>query len=45
MAHISQHINSTNHKIHLHDEMRKIMVNLGSKLDRNWGAKRDQHIL
>ena len=28
MAHISEHINSSNHKIHSYDQMRKMIVNL-----------------
>ena len=30
-AQISEHINSSNHKIHSYDQMRKIIVTLGSK--------------
>ena len=30
MAHISEHCNSSNHKIHSYDQMSKIIVNLGS---------------
>ena len=30
MAHISEHNNSSNHKIHSYDQMRKMIVNLGN---------------
>ena len=30
MSHISEHINSSNHKIHSYDQMIKIIVNLGT---------------
>ena len=30
MAHISEHINSSNYKIHSHDQMKKMIINLGS---------------
>ena len=35
MAQISEHINSSNHKINSHDQMRKIIINLGSKKGEN----------
>ena len=31
MDHISEHINYSNHKIHSYDQMRKMIINLGSK--------------
>ena len=30
MDHISEHVNYSNHKIHSHGQMRKMVVNLGS---------------
>ena len=35
MAHISEHINSQNQKIHSYDKMSNIIVNLGSKKGEN----------
>ena len=35
MYQISEHINLSNHKIHYHDQMRKVIVNLGSKKGKN----------
>ena len=35
MAQISEHINSSNHKIHSYDEMRKMIVNLGIRKCKN----------
>ena len=35
MAQISEHFNSSNYKIHSHDQIRKIIVNLGSKKCQN----------
>ena len=35
MAQISEHINSSNHKIYSHDQMSKMVVNLGSKKCEN----------
>ena len=35
MAHISEHINSSNHKIHSYVQMRKMIVNLGSNKGKN----------
>ena len=31
MAHISERVNSSNHKMHSYDQMSKIIINLGSK--------------
>ena len=39
MTQISQHVNSTNHKIHSYDKMSKMIVNLGSNKD----DKNDDH--
>ena len=35
MARISEHINSSNHKIYSYDQIRKMIVNLGSKKCQN----------
>ena len=35
MDQISEHINSSNNKIHSYDQMRKMVVNLGSKKGKN----------
>ena len=35
MAQISEHINSSNQKIHSYDQMSRIIVNLGSKKVKN----------
>ena len=35
MAHISEHINSSNHKINYYDKMRKMIFNLVSKKGKN----------
>ena len=35
MVQISEHINSSNHKIHSYDQMREIIVNLGSNKGKN----------
>ena len=35
MTQISEHINSSNHKIHSYDQMRKLIVKLGSKKGKN----------
>ena len=35
MAHISQHVNYTNHQIHSYDQMSKMIVNLGRKKVEN----------
>ena len=35
MAQNIEHIHSSNHKIHSHDQMRKMIVNLGSKKLKN----------
>ena len=35
MDHISEHINSPNHKIHSYDKMNRMIVNLGSKTYEN----------
>ena len=35
MAQISEHINSSNHKIHFHDQMGKMIVRLSNKKCKN----------
>ena len=35
MSQISEHINSSNHQIYSHDQMRKFIVNLGNRKFKN----------
>ena len=42
MAHISENVNYSNHKINFYDKMRKITVNLGSNTGVNNGNSSPQ---